>query len=223
MDENLTEGFLSDVGRTYVLDSSSARTGNALDVRKQFLGILDIYPNVQFNHLRRLQMGSYSKRVIEYDITKKVFNNRIYNYWSQFENSNHLGDHPAASEYVDFHDTNLHVVTRPIFTHTYQGITHDMSAMIESARTALLSQLEFISFDINIFGRSDLNAGDLIVANLSAFSSNLTGEEKKSRFDRLLSGRWMITQLHHKFSPTEQIPHMITARIAKDAFRESVY
>lgn len=213
--------WLTEKSRNYVFDNNLKR-----DSKNKYLSLRNLYSNTQFNHLKRLLSGAYANRVVEFDTTKKIYSNRAYNYWYNFESSNHAGEHPAASHYVDFDDNDLRVSVRPTFSHAFNGLHHDNSALIESMRLPLLSQLEFISFTAEIFGRTDLFAGDLISLNINSSKELITEEKNKFHYDRLLSGRWLISSIGHKIkmdTASNRPIHTMTMDILKDSFREAVF
>ena len=217
------------IPKVYSFDANTGRTeiGNNLGTQYNFEGqltnIISIKTNRQFNYLRNLMVGSYANRVIEFDILRKTLVNKNYNYWYNFEEDNHAGDHPIHTKYVQFNDTDLNVSCTPVFTHTNEDVYTDNTATIESKRLPILSQLDFISFNVEIWGRSDLEVGDLIWMNIKSpeaiFDEGSIEGNNKDYYDKFLSGRYLISSVQHRISSAQ---HKMVLKVTKDSLENKI-
>jgi hypothetical protein len=223
-DPKIDKDMLESAKRNYSWDASTTRTdlGNGLgsvsDQAAKLTQILDLKVVRQFNYLRNLMLGAYSNRVVEHDILRKTLRDNTYNYWYNFEDNNHLGTKPVHSKYIDFNDVDSEVSSRTIFTHAHSGITEDRSAKIQAARIPLLSQLEFIAFDITVVGRTDVQVGELIWMNIKSAEPIIDesgAAPDKDYTDQRLSGRYLISAIQHRIASNE---HQMIMRVTKDSF-----
>jgi hypothetical protein len=74
---------------------------------------------------------------------------------------------------------------------------------------------EYFTLKIETYGNTDVMAGDMINVSIPS-NKPLSVSSGKDAVDPILSGRYLVTSLHHKVTPTDQ-NHTMTMTIMKDS------
>ena len=74
---------------------------------------------------------------------------------------------------------------------------------------------EYFTLKIETYGNTDVMAGDMINVNIPS-NKPLSVSSGKDAVDPILSGRYLVTSLHHKVTPTDQ-NHTMAMTIMKDS------
>ena len=115
---------------------------------------------------------------------------------TEFPNSK-IFVHPTASE-------NLHT----------EGTDNNAEEWLQESISRELER-EYFTLKIETYGNTDIVAGDMINVIIPS-NKPLAPTGGKDTMDPILSGRYLITSLHHKITPTEQ-NHSMVMTIMKDS------
>ena len=84
----------------------------------------------------------------------------------------------------------------------------------------MLANLDYMSLELEIHGRTDLVVGDVIDLRLQNFASAIHGTtQEDDKLDALWSGHYMITEMQHRLSVNR---HKIIMRVSKDGVNKSL-
>ena len=91
----------------------------------------------------------------------------------------------------------------------------DFSAESIQTRLPLLNKMEMIQLDIDIWGRTWLNVGDIVNLTIGKYAQ--TKDMLLDGDDEYASGRYLITSIHHRFSQSQ---HMMTMQVVTDSSKK---
>jgi hypothetical protein len=194
------------------------------------------------------RMGMYSSNIIIYDWYSKNITKKEYNYLDNFSKDKHTQQNAAegspnplvseAKEYgnkriSDFPDSiqflqgtilngiqdknyyELNGTTHANYTNPYQGNNVDKWCMRRRSRLAQLESGTMIQ--VEVIGRTNIQAGDLVEVEVPSSTTSTP-----DKFNRYLSGRYLIKQLHHSFSTKSgDAKHVCHMTLVKDDVREA--
>ncbi len=197
----------------------ASATGTQYALLAEYETILKLTVLGGFKYFERHSAGAWAKRTVEFNVLSKSINTKLYNYWYDFEASGHTGEYPAVSNQVQYDDHNSVVDTVGIFTHKHEGIASDKRGDINAKRVGLLNNLDYMSLEIEIHGRTDLTVGDMINLRLQNFASIVGATQEDDILDPLWSGYYMITQIQHRLSDNR---HKMIMRVSKDGVNKLI-
>lgn len=198
--------------------------------------------------LLNTKFGFYSSNIIIYDWYTKTLIKKEYNYLDEFGKDKHAqqnaaegSPNPLVSEALefggkrlsDFPDSILFVQgtildgkadknyyelegsTWADYTNPYEGNNVDKWCMRRRSR---LAQLESgMMIQVEVIGRTNIQAGDLVEVEVPS-SSTITPD----KYNKYLSGRYLIKQLHHSFtSKGKDSVHVCHMTLVKDDVAEA--
>ncbi len=109
--------------------------------------------------------------------------------------------HPTGSD-------NLHTL----------GTDNNSKEWLQESRSRELEK-EFFTLRIETYGNTGVQVGDLINVIIPS-NKPMSSAEGKDAYDRTLSGRYMITKIHHLVVPSTQ-SHSMTMMVMKDSFENA--
>ena len=99
------------------------------------------------------------------------------------------------------------------------GTDNNAEDWLQESRSRELER-EFFTLRIETYGNTGIQVGDIINVIIPS-NKPMSTAEGKDAYDRTLSGRYMITELHHLFIPSSQ-SHSMTMTVMKDSFENAV-
>ena len=109
--------------------------------------------------------------------------------------------HPTGSD-------NLHTL----------GTDNNSKEWLQESRSRELEK-EFFTLRIETYGNTGVQVGDLINVIIPS-NKPMSTSEGRDAYDRTLSGRYMITKIHHLVVPSTQ-SHSMTMMVMKDSFENA--
>jgi len=198
--------------RSYVYADVNATT-LFNDIDSKYNVVDNIYADVSFDYLRRLNSGMYSSSLQTLDMTSKTIKAYDYDYIKNFSNSTHLEKNPIstpniirkkiASQY--FIEKNGHLYSNKMD----QG--HDKRYL---QRNSLMEQVFAYRVNISVPGRFDIKAGDVIDFTINSFGA-FGSEEMHQITDNKYTGKYLITAIRHIIRSNK---HTMNLEIIKDSF-----
>jgi len=207
----------------YFYDSSTRRKHNdsgqsTRDVLRELQTVSELKINQTFDYVKRMMSGVYSHKVFEPDILRKTIKKHIYNYWYDFEQTNHLEKYPMASKFIEFDDKNGVVSTKPIYPMTHNDFESELGLTL-SKRVPLLAQLDMYSVDVTVPGRTDLEVGKTVYLELGSYEGRDSKDLTQTNEDKYYSGKYLVTAIMHRLTATR---HQIKMTLIKDSIREEI-
>ena len=210
--------------------------------------LIEFSPDSTQDSLINTRTGMYSSRIVLYNWYTKSITKKEYNYLDDFSKDNHaqknafegspnplisevnefgnkrLSDFPDSVQYVqgtildgvsskNFYE--LEGSTHADYTNPYEGSNVDKWCMRRKSR---LSQLQLgMKMKIEVIGRTNIQVGDLVEIRIPSVST-----ATRDKYNKYLSGRYLIRQLHHSFTMMgEQNMHKCHMTVIKDDVQET--
>ena len=211
-------------GRTFYYDAINGRGEASTGTQQALMNVYETILNLRFvngfDYIGRHEIGAIQKRVVEFDILRKSINTRLYDYITEYNNADHVGKFPASSNQLIYNRINSTVDHTNLWTHAHDGIGVDYRGDVLCRRLGMLANLDYMSLELEIHGRTDLVVGDVIDLRLQNFASAIHGTtQEDDKLDALWSGHYMITEMQHRLSVNR---HKIIMRVSKDGVNKSL-
>ena len=201
-EQNNAEANLSTILDWQVDDNSNAFLNTRLGMYGSTLFYHDIFnKNIQkfeynymkdkFNKRNSMEQGVKTSGAL---VSQAIIENKKT--ISEFPNSK-IFVHPTASK-------NLHT----------EGTDNNAEEWLQESQSRELER-SYFTLKIETYGDTDIMCGDLINVVIPS-NRPLQPPVTKASIDPILSGRYLITDLHHQITPTEQMHNMILT-ITKDS------
>jgi len=202
------EKLIKDSRRERNFDSKKIYThdpGMVIDSKSADLALNNIleisFPRRQ-DTINEIQYGGMTSETVEIDVLKKQYQLFPYNYKNEFEKYTHLDQNvksPHTQAFIDkyFANPDNKVVSDVIFVDVERP--NQKYREISAQRRSSSFFLNSIVAKIEIYGRNDLFAGDIIRMNLPQYEV-VEGEKE---LHQSLSGYWMVNEMIHKMEGKE--------------------
>ena len=190
--------------------------------------ILDWQVDDNSNSFLNTRLGMYGSTLFYHDIFNKNIQKFEYNYMKdKFNRRNYMEQGVKTSGALvsqsiienkktisEFSDSKIFVhPTASDNLHT-EGTDNNAEEWLLESRSRELER-SYFSLKIETYGDTNIMCGDLINVVIPS-NRPLQSPVTKSSIDPILSGRYLITSLHHQITPTEQMHNMILT-ITKDS------
>lgn len=210
---------------SYLYDTKSRRTNtiedgcSVRDINQEYHSAFNMIVDEPFDYITRELNGVFSHKVIQHNLLNKNVTSHVYNYWNDFEQTNHLGVAPLCSEYVDFNDTGTLYSTKTIYPSMHNNI-NDISGEIVSKRISLLGHPDLHKIKVVVAGRTDIEVGQVVEFKMAKYG-HLTQENKNDDMsDKYWSGNYLITNIKHQVTAKD---HQMTLSLSKDAIDQDAF
>ena len=194
--------------------------------------ILDWQVDDNSNSFLNTRLGMYASTLFYHDIFNKNIQKFKYNYMTdKFSRRNSMEQSekksgPLVSQIVlennktitEFSDSRIFVhPTGSADLHT-EGTDNNAEEWLQESRSRELEK-DYFTLKIETYGDTNIMAGDLINVVIPS-NKPLQAPVTKASIEPILSGRYLITSLHHQVTPPEQMHQMIIT-ITKDSVSTS--
>lgn len=199
----------------------SITAGEEHDTERDYSKILDMSSSKQYDYIERCSSGMYGSSIYTFDVETKKLNYKTVDGWRDFGDSRvRLNTNlpstapdgvtvlpapynPAAKMFVEVSQQN-----------SYNGAP---MPMLENnmRRSTLLNQAQFNRISVQVFGRFDYTVGRTIDVIIYADKEVLENDAPEDAYDKVLSGRYLITACNHNIT-TEA--HFCNMELAKDSY-----
>ena len=194
--------------------------------------ILDWQVDDNSNSFLNTRLGMYASTLFYHDIFNKNIQKFKYNYLTdKFDRRNSMeqGEKksgPMISQTIlenkktitEFSDAKLFVhPTASKELHT-EGTDNNAEEWLQESRSRELER-SYFTLKIETYGDTNIMAGDLINVVIPS-NKPLPPTVTKAAIEPILSGRYLITSLHHQVTPPEQM-HQMVLTITKDSLDSS--
>ena len=194
--------------------------------------ILDWQVDDNSNSFLNTRLGMYASTLFYHDIFNKNIQKFEYNYLTdKFDKRNSMEQgekksgpmiSPSILEnkktITEFSDSRIFVhPTGSSDLHT-EGTDNNAEEWLQESRSRVLER-SYFTLKIETYGDTNIMAGDLINVVIPS-NKPLQAPVTKSSIEPILSGRYLITSLHHQVTPPEQM-HQMVLTITKDSLDSS--
>ena len=181
------------------------------------------------NAFINLNNGMYASTLFTHDIFNKNIQKFEFDYEAYYEsrnsvNMNKKSHGPLLSLLKD--DDGKKVTEQyksKIFVHPSgsdnlhtQGIHNNAEKWLQSSRARYVERVSNFTLKIETYGNTDLMVGDIINV-IIPINDTIGSAAARDAVDRVLSGRYVVTEIHHLIQPPIQM-HMMIMTVTKDSF-----
>jgi len=201
------------------------------DILSDMQAIMDYNVKEQTNTLKNSRNGVYCSRLISHDAFKKSFSIQDFDYHNEYEKSFHTEhdkdggktEHKSIAPLINVEDQKF-VSDYPEGVLIYTSDTTESFETTEgfdskaTLQKRMSQRMAFESFklELTLNGFTGLSCGDLVAVNLPAFTPK--DDENPLETDPYMSGRYLVSTIHHEISPTFN-KHIMNVEVLKDAVR----
>lgn len=188
---------------------------NAQELTDRSVGMVNIQSFVlkkRLNTIDEINRGSMIMDVREVDILNKQYISNIYKFKDQYNDYTHTDENirfPHSDLFIENFFSDDNVMKSELVFKDFEREQQYYKDII-GPRFSNDYYIDSIEAEIEIFGRNDLFAGDVIIVNLPKL------EEKvgiRSEFHDSLSGYWLVKEIHHNIADKK---YMCKCVISKD-------
>lgn len=197
------------------------------DIEQEWRKILDISVTDQYNYIHRATSGMYGSTIYSWDSETKKLNYKTVDGWRDYGDSRVRlnADLPVTPNRTTDTGEEVAVPFLPeacMFTevsslNNYNGSpTHAIET--SQRRATLLNQAQFNKISVQVFGRFDYTVGRTIDVVIYADREMLEGDDPSDAYDKILSGRYLITAVNHSITRTA---HYTNMELCKDSYTKA--
>lgn len=180
--------------------------------------------------LRMQDSGYLASTLYTHDITLKQFKEWGWDYSAQFDTFQHLESYSVSGNQIisqgngkrPFHsqivrDPSSYRTLRTKSFRLFDDIGDPKFENWALQRNSLLNELSNIRLELDVMGRTDIEAGQLIYYHYPNSTDKTLNDQ--APFDPIMSGLFLITAIRHTFTPGR---HSMRLEIVKDSFQTPV-
>ena len=163
----------------------------------------------------------YNKNIQKYDFDYQKDSYSIRNTTDQEAGSGSLVSGGIISDkktITEFPDSKIFVHPNASDQLHSEGTDNNAKDWLQESRARQLEK-EYFTLKIETYGNTEIMVGDIIDIVIPT-NRPLHKGTGASKIDNILSGRYLITSLHHKVSPTENV-HNMTITVMKNSVRKA--
>lgn len=184
----------------------------SVDQKYNFVELVDM-PNT-FDYIRNLSAGMYGGVVYTYDMTTKNIKRTSYDYIEDFNKANHLNEKPLKSSSLQKKKiASIHFLAKNDYlTGKYKSQKiHDIFLQ----RNSLLEQIQAFKFNIKVFGRTDMQVGQMITYTMPKNTEVVPKEINTDINSEYFTGKYLVTAIRHQIINGK---HSMDMEIVSDSF-----
>lgn len=173
------------------LDSKGASTRN---IEEDYKRITKLSIPTGFDYIDRIRTGAFSSKLLTWDITRKLYNSKMYTMFDKFDKQEHLNKYALASNRAIF-KSNSTLINLPRQSQVFGGFGDPSNYKHLQERLSLMKLAEGSKIEITVPGRTDYTVGqkvDVKLYKIEPVSKNDTDNE-----DKMFSGSYIIAAINH--------------------------
>jgi hypothetical protein len=171
------------------------------NVERDYQRIIEMKVNVSFDALKYTNNGAYASRVYAYDLVKKKYYAKDYNYLNDFQNMRHLNKFASYTTSKPVSPMNL-IYNEVRHYASHDGYADTSNISFQQKRNSMLQILRSNIIEITVFGRTDYTVGQKVYIEVPK-PTVITKEDeantnnKTGIIDSTYSGNYLITAINH--------------------------
>jgi len=209
------------IGRYHIAASNIRDKENEQPINRELFLAKDVTMVESTDYIKNYTNGYLANRLIYLDVLNKTYDQIDYDYVAEYEKQYHSSGDGKKAKPVFTKDTFRNFATSISFypknPKLFDGVSDNISEKmgeIYGNRLSSMLELSNIKMNITIPGRTDIEAGRLMYFEYPALGGRKEGDTGSDMQDKLYSGYYLISAIHHKVNKNE---HMMTCEIIKDS------
>ena len=225
-------------------EPGTIRRADASNISQGYKTIISMIQKHKFDTIEKIKRGYFESEIFVFDMYNRELKTSVYKFLDKYKDTNALGNPKEGSNLV-YPENSLDFIksvtsepstppkkksifdftksTNPApgkFTKTFliPKDSRQPETYLEDIypnRASYMTRLAQNMYTADVYGDTAIGAGDLIYIELP----EIIGTTSAQLHDRFLSGYFLITSIHHKFTPDS---YLCTYDLFKNGFSEPV-
>ena len=206
----------------YFISASNIRTDkNSQNVEREMFIAKDVEMVETTDYIKNYTNGYLGNRLIYLDVFSKDYQLIDYDHTQNYEKQYHSSGKGAEAKPVFSKDTFKNFATNisfypknPKLFDNFKDNINEKMGEIHGNRMSSLLELTNIKMNMTVAGRTDAEVGRIIYFEYPSLGAKNSSDTESSTQDKLYSGYYLITAIHHKVNKFE---HQMIMEVIKDS------
>jgi len=215
----------------YLISASNVREDKeSQNVNREMFLAKDVEMIESTDYIKNYTNGYLANRLIYLDVFSKEYQLIDYDHTLEYEKQFHSSGNGEEAKPVFNRDTFRNFATNisfypknPKLFNDYPDNVSEKMGEIHGNRLSSMLELTNIKMNMTVPGRTDAEVGRIIYFEYPSLGAKDGSDTESSAQDKLYSGFYIITAIHHKVNKNE---HTMTIEVIKDSLyvdKESTY
>ena len=206
----------------YLISASNIREDkNSQNVNREMFLAKDVQMTETTDYIKNYTNGYLANRLIYLDVFNKDYQLIDYDHTANYEKQFHSSGKGTEAKPVFNKDTLKNFATNisfypknPKLFDNYQDNVNEKMGEIHGNRLSSMLELTNIKMNITVPGRTDVEVGRVIYFEYPSLGGKESSDTESSAQDKLYSGYYLITAIHHTVTKLE---HQMVMEVIKDS------
>jgi len=212
---------------TYSVSAANIREeSNPPDINREYFIARDVEMVETADGIKNFTNGYLANRLITLDVYNKEYNITDYDHTQEYQKQWHTSGAGSVAIPIFSKDgvrnfaTNISFYpVNPKLYNDFPGNVNEKMNDIYGNRRSSLLDLSNLKLNITVHGRTDVQVGNVLKFAYPAMGAQDESSKEKDALDKLYSGYYLITAIHHKIN---RINHSMTMECVKDSLLSPV-
>lgn len=183
---------------------------------KMMQKILNFEYKTGFDYIQRSMGGMHSGVLMTHNLLTKTIKTTTFDYLNTWDKEEHTEQYPIVSPSL-IRTPYTTYLARDNIHYVYGNQISDKFQLWLLKRRSVLSQLNAINLDIEVYGRTDLEIGKLVKLTVPLNQPMNKGDTDK--LNQYMTGKYLVTAIHHRI---HNGAHRMNLNIAKESFAKEI-
>lgn len=209
------------LGRYLISTSNIRQKENSQNVNREMFLAKDVEMVESTDYIKNYTNGYMGNRLVFLDVFNKDYQLIDYDHVSEYEKQFHTSGEGNKAKPVFNKNTARNYATNisfypknPKLFDNYQDNISEKMNEIHGNRLSSMIELTNIKMNITVPGRTDAEVGRMLYFDYPSLGAKDEKDDESSSQDKLYSGYYLITAIHHKVT---KIEHQMVMEIIKDS------
>lgn len=210
----------------YTYAVSNIKEDKKPDIRRELALVNKVEMVESTDYMKNYTNGYLASRLITLDVFNKKYEAINYDYVEDYKNYYHSSGKgtesaplfEAEGPRTAFSSISFYPVNPRLFQEStskyFEGNTSERMKEIYGNRKSSLLGLTNVKLNLTVPGRTDIEVGRMIDFNYPQLGPTDETDKTNKKKDTLFSGRYLITAVNHRVTPSE---HTIIMEVVKDS------
>ena len=189
----------------YTRDMQKSRGASTRNINEDYKRIMNLSIPTGFDYIDRIRSGAFSSKVVTWDITRKIYNSKMYTMFDRFGKQEHLNKYALASNRAIF-KSNSALINLPRQSQVFGGFGDPSNYKTLQERLSLMKLTEGNKIQITVPGRTDYTVGQKVKVRLNKIEP--VSDKDTDTEDKMFSGFYIIAAVNHYINREMHECHM---------------
>ena len=208
-------------GRYFISASNIREDGTSQNVSRELFLAKDVEMTESTDYIKNYTNGYLGNRLVYLDVFNKEYELIDYDHVTNYDKQFHTSGIGKEAKPVFSQDTFRNFATNisfypknPKLFNDYDDNISEKMGEIHGNRLSSMLELTNIKMNMTIPGRTDAEVGRILYFEYPSMGGKVEGDTGSSAQDKLYSGYYLITAIHHKVNKLE---HQMVMEVIKDS------